>query len=276
MEHLKLCIRRIILYWCICLYYLCYAVLKHSITKGTITRTGIIYILFPMIFEYRLIWAPTQELVINQILFYLLETIFEYSIIKGTNPITGICIILLWYLLYTYYKLKTKGTNPRTGICIVLLWYFWHTYYKLILFLIFWFDGIYILAISKLSKEKSLSEAAIARTLHFGQLNESITLLTQQFSQITINPSLPSQPQPPPPSPHPFQPQIPPRHTLHGHSIVLNLTLLFHHFRFYLMVIWCILFPGKISYYQFYFQLNHLVFFFFFWSNISDYTISNI
>eukprot|EP01084_Bolivina_argentea_P038226 70680_1 len=84
--------------------------LKHLITNGTIPRTGIIYILFPMIFEYRLIWAPTQELVINQILFYLLETI-EYSIIKGTNPITGICIILLWYLLYTYYKLKTKGTN---------------------------------------------------------------------------------------------------------------------------------------------------------------------
>eukprot|EP01083_Nonionella_stella_P276295 938722_1 len=186
------------------------------------------------------------------ILLFLLYLFDQILILKGTNPITGICIILLWYLLYTYYKLKTKGTKPRTGICIVLLWYLYCT-------------------ISKLSKEKSLSEAAIARTLHFGQLNESITLLTQQFSQITINPSLPSQPQPPPPSPHPFQPQIPPRHTLHGHSIVLNLTLLFHHFRFYLMVIWCILFPGKISYYKFYFNL---VFFFFFWSNISDYTIS--
>ncbi len=97
--------------------------------------------------------------------------------------------------------------------------------------------------IIKLSKDKSLSEASIVHTLHFGQMNESTTLLTtlltQQISQITINPSLPSQSQPQPP--HPFQTQIPPRHTIHGQPMVLNLTLLFH-FRFYLMVIWSILF----------------------------------
>eukprot|EP01084_Bolivina_argentea_P298899 515164_1 len=110
LEHLKICcIRGIILYLCIYLFdILLFDIL---LIEGTIPRTAIFYILFYMVFEYRIIVAPTQELALYAI-FCILNLNMPLCFYFRRNLINK----QILYLFEIQRAIKTKGTNPRTGI----------------------------------------------------------------------------------------------------------------------------------------------------------------
>eukprot|EP01084_Bolivina_argentea_P298898 515163_1 len=101
LEHLKICcIRGIILYLCIYLFDIYIIRIFNNRTPSQ-----------ELVFEYRIIVAPTQELALYAI-FCILNLNMPLCFYFRRNLINK----QILYLFEIQRAIKTKGTNPRTGI----------------------------------------------------------------------------------------------------------------------------------------------------------------